>query len=98
MSDYLNYFAGLVKNAKTFGVYASNGEQRSFILAEKVIDNIGCIDDKALEGFIEFVRLVYRDCRTACKLIEPSPKIAEQTCDEQACEVSMDKAIAEVVG
>ncbi len=93
----LDHFTALVKNAKTFGPYASNGEQRALKLAEAVLSNVGSLDYESVMGFLEFIRVAYDSHNAACFMIDPLP-LAAQPCNEEACDAAMEKAIKEVAG
>ncbi len=93
----LDHFTTLVRNAKTFGPYASNGEQRALRLADAILADIGGLDDGAYAGLIEFARIAYDSHNAACFMIDPLP-LAAQPCNEEACDAAMEKAIKEVAG
>ncbi len=72
ISSELAHFTDLVRHGRFPG--ASSGEIRAAKLAEVALDEIGGLDEKAQDGFIQFVRIAavaYTKARTLITTLSP---------------------------
>ncbi len=91
----LDHFTELVCNAKTFGQYASNGEQRCLRIADAILADVGGLDGKAADGLLGFARIAYHNPRLAYELIAPNP-LAQQPCNETVAMERMEANMANI--
>lgn len=69
----IEHFIRLARTGKN-NPGASGGEKRAFRLAQCVLNNVPGLDGEAIEGLIEFIRIVQPYPQEAHDLIEqPSP-------------------------
>ncbi len=63
----LDYFASLARSGKQPN--CSSGEHKARVIAAAVLDCVGWLDSKAVDGLVEFVKLAATDYVTARSMV-----------------------------